>query len=138
MIKNIKHQFMAYRNGIIADALRKVGMPYDIIFGLQLPQLSAIARELGTSMELATQLWDDKKVRESRLLACYLFPKESVNEDKAIELAESVQTKEEADILCFRLLRYLPFAETLSLQLTAYEDPLVSYCGEALRRNLDS
>lgn len=138
MIKNIKHQFMAYRNGIISDTLRKAGMPYPIIFGLQLPQLSAIAREYEPSLELATELWNDKNVRESRLLACYLFPVEDVSEDHAMSLAESLQTKEEADILCFRLLRRLPFAETLSLKLTASDNPLVSYCGEALRRNLDS
>lgn len=129
---------MTYRNGIISDTLRKAGMPYSIIFGLQLPQLAAIAREYEPSLELAAELWNDENVRESRLLACYLFPVESITEENAITLAESLLTKEEADILCFRLLRRLPFAETLSLKLTASEKPLVSYCGEALRRNLDS
>lgn len=129
---------MTYRNGIIADALRKAGMTYDIIFGLQLPQLAGIARDIEPSMDLAMQLWNDRKIRESRLLACYLFPAKEMTESMALELAESVQTKEEADILCFRLLRRLPFAETLSLKLTASEDALVSYCGEALRRNLDA
>lgn len=138
MIKQIKHLFMTYRNGIIADTLRNAGMPYEIIFGLQLPQLTAIAHEFEPSMDLSMQLWADRKVRESRLLACYLFPIDEMNESKALELGESVQTKEEADILCFRLLRRLPFAETLSLKLTAHDTPLVSYCGEALRRNLDS
>ena len=138
MLKQIKYFFMTYRNGIVTDTLRKAGMPYGIIFGLQLPQLSAIARDLTPSMELARQLWEDKNVRESRLLACYLFPANEITEDAAMELAESLQTKEEADILCFRLLRRLPFAETLSLRLTAHDLPIVSYCGEALRRNLDA
>lgn len=128
---------MTYRNGIISDTLRKAGMPYEIIFGLQLPQLAGIARDIEPSMDLAMQLWDDKKVRESRLLACHLFPADKMTESMVLELAGSVQTKEEADIMCFRLLRRLPFAETLSLKLTASEDALVSYCGEALRRNLD-
>ena len=129
---------MTYRNGIIADTLRKAGMPHSIIFGLQLPQISAIAREYAPSMELATELWEDKNVRESRLLACYLFPADFMTEEKCLELAESIQTKEEADILCFRLMRRVPFAETLSLKLTANDTPLISYCGEALRRNLDA
>ena len=71
-IKQIKHNFMAYRNGIVSDTLRKAGMPYNIIFGLQLPQIAAIAREYGASDELADSLWKDSGVRESRLLACYL------------------------------------------------------------------
>lgn len=138
MLKQIKHLFMTYRNGIVADTLRKAGMPYSIIFGLLLPQISAIAREFEPSMDLAMQLWRDSNVRESRLLACYLFPSDEITESKALELAKSLQTKEEADILCFRLLRRLHFAETLSLKLTSAESPLTSYCGEALRRNLDS
>lgn len=138
MLKKIKHQFITYRNGIVADTLRKAGMNYNIIFGLQLPQLAAIAREYEPSMELAMQLWDDKNVRESRLLACYLFPAKEMTEQHSLEIAESVQTKEEADILCFRLLRRLPFAEKLASILKTSASPLSAYCGDALIRNLDS
>lgn len=138
VIKNIKHQFMAFRNGIVADTLRNAGMPYKIIFGLQLPQLKEIADTLPKDMELAKNIWDDKNVRESRLLACYLFPKDMINEKIAMELAESVQTTEEADILCFRLLRYLPFAKKLVDQLIDSQENNVAYCGKALLRNLDA
>lgn len=137
-MKEIKHQFMAYRNGIVSDTLRKAGMPYDVIFGLQLPQLSAIARNYGKDATLADALWADSKVRESRILACYIFPAETMTEERALGLAESVLTHEEADILCFRLLRYLPFADRLALTLAAADGPLARYCGEALRRNLDA
>lgn len=131
-VKEIKHQFMVFRNGIVADTLRQAGMPYNIIFGLQLPQLSQIARSLTPSLQLAEELWADRKVRESRLLACYLFPKEEVTEELALRLAADTQTTEEADILCFRLLRYLPFAESLVEKIGN------NYCAIALRRNLDA
>ncbi len=137
-IKEIKHQFMAFRNGIVADTLRQAGMPYSIIFGLQLPQIGSIARQYTPSDDLAQDLWDDKNVRESRLLACYLFPKEETSKEKALILAESVQTQEEADILCFRLLRYLPFAQDLAENLKSSEKSLPAYCGIALQRNLDA
>ncbi|MBD5356000.1 MAG: hypothetical protein HDR88_03205 [Bacteroides sp.] len=138
-IKKIKHLFMAYRNGIVADTLRKAGINYSIIFGLQLPQLSMIAREFEPDMNLAMQLWNDKNIRESRLLACYLFPAEELTEQQCIDLAESLQTKEEADILCFRLLRRLPFADKLADRLIMESaSPLFAYCGEALIRNLEA
>lgn len=137
-IKRVKHEFMAFRNGIVSDTLRKAGMPYSVIFGLQLPQLAQIARETGKSETVADYLWNDKNVRESRLLACYLFPQETITEEKAYKLATEIQTKEEADILCFRLLRRLPFAPALALRLSAEEAPLPLYCAEALRRNLDA
>ena len=138
-IKQIKHQFMVYRNGIVADTLRDAGMPYHVIFGLQLPQLAQIARSVAPSLSLANDLWADDKVRESRLLACYLFPKESITLEQALALARSVQTVEEADIICFRLLRYLPFAEQLVAEIPVGTDnPSVKYCATALRRNLDA
>lgn len=137
-IKDIKHSFMAFRNGIISDTLRKAGMTYKIIFGLQLPQISEIARRYEKNLELAEALWLDSGVRESRLLACYLFPIPEINEEKAFELATSVQTVEEADILSFRLLRNLQFANSLVQKLSSEESPLITYCGKALRRNLDA
>ncbi len=141
-MRAIKHQFMVYRNGIVAEALRNSGMPYHVIFGLQLPQLAQIARSLNQDKVIAQQLWNDKNVRESRLLACYLFPKDCITLNEAVELARSVQTTEEADILCFRLLRYLPFAEALVdvIKSTNGEEnkSLISYCATALRRNIDA
>lgn len=121
---------MTYRNGVIADTLKKAGMPYSLIFGLQLPQLSAIARAVPHSEELADRLWSDKNVRESRLLACYIYPAESLPMEKAIKLASETLTKEETDILCFRLLRNLPYATELLNNLTGYP-------AEALARNLE-
>lgn len=136
-LQAIKHDFMAYRNGIVADALRKGGMPYGVIFGLQLPQLSEIARQHTKSVELARQLWNDRNVRESRLLAAWLYPVEELTLDQAIEMAENLLTREEADILAFRLLRNCSFAPELAGRLSASADQLTAYAGEALRRNLD-
>lgn len=138
IIKDIKHQFMVFRNGIVADTLRNAGMDYHIIFGLQLPQLSGIARTVTPDLSVAQELWNDRNVRESRLLACYLFPKEKVSEELALKLGESVQTFEEADILCFRLLRYLPFADSLTKKLAVSDNRYVGYCAQALQRNIDA
>ena len=134
-MKEAKHLFMTFRNGIVAETLRNAGMPYKIIFGLQIPQISETARTLRENFNpeeiaaLASELWADRTVRESRLLACYLFPAETISMDDASSLAGDLQTNEEADILCFRLLRNLPFASSLA-------ESLPGYCGIALRRNL--
>ncbi|MDE7412295.1 MAG: DNA alkylation repair protein [Muribaculaceae bacterium] len=122
-IARIKKQFFTFRNGILADTLRKQGC-YEIVFGLQVPQIAEIARQHIPSMELADRLWSDRKVRESRLLATYLFPPEEVSEEKAVSLAEDVATVEEADMLAFRLLKRLPFRDRL-LE-TIKENPGVS------------
>lgn len=119
MLNDIKKSFFAFRNGIIADTLRKAGMPYKVIFGLQIPQIAEIARSQSPSLSIAEQLWNDRDVRESRILATYLFPLDKINMEKAMELARDVQTQEEADMLAFRLFKRLTFADTL---LSAMED----------------
>lgn len=73
-LQSIKKDFFVFRNGIVADTLRKAGMPHKVIFGLQIPQIAAIAKDLTPSSELAEALWNDSEVRESRILATYLFP----------------------------------------------------------------
>lgn len=129
---------MIFRNGIVSDTLRKAGMPYSIIFGLQLPQIAQIASSVSKSAILADSLWEEKGIRESRLLACHIYPCQEINFEKALALASDVQTQEEADILCFRLLRQLEFAEKLANTLLAHRTPITVYCGHALMRNIKS
>lgn len=113
-LKTIKKQFLTFRNGIVADTLRNAGMGcYHIIFGLNLPQLTQVASSQKSSLPLALALWADKGVRESRLLATYLFPREEVDMQLALRLMGEVQTQEEADMLAFRLLRHLPILPAL-------------------------
>ncbi|MBD5204587.1 MAG: hypothetical protein HDS82_06965 [Bacteroidales bacterium] len=135
-MQEIKHRFFAMRNGIVADALRKGGLPHSVIFGLQLPQLSEIARSLEKDAELSRTLWADSGVRESRLLACYLMPVDTLSAEEAQRMGESVATREESDILAFRLLRYHPEAERLAAAFEKSENPATVYLSEALRRNL--
>lgn len=135
MIQSIKKEFFAFRNGIIADALRKAGMPYKTIFGLQIPQLAQIARSYKPSMEIADELWNDKDVRESRLLATYLFPIDQISEEKALELMRYAQTPEESDMLAFRLLKRLPYASEL-LDVARSDTSIPTFAVESLKRHL--
>ena len=130
-LQEIHQRFFGFRNGIVAKAFHDTGHGHNRVFGLQLPQIAAIAREIGYDNDMGRQLWEEKDCRESRLLSCYLFDPSSLSLNDALNMAEDVQTREEADILAWRLLRLLPFAKTLPDQLTGY-------IREALLRNLES
>lgn len=136
VISDIKKSFFALRNGILADTLRKAGMSYKVIFGLQIPQIAEIARGLSQSAELAGSLWEDRGVRESRLLACYLFPPEETDMEKALALAADIQTPEEADMLAFRLFKKLPFAGELLDEMERTQEVPRS-AAVSLRRHLE-
>lgn len=138
----IRREFYALRNGILADTLRKAGMNLKYIFGLQLPQIKTIADrfrsdDAGENAALARNLWTDKDCRESRLLACHLMPPSEITREEAEAWTHGITTREEADILAFRLIRHLGYAGELSEKLEKSDDNLLNYEAVAIRRFID-
>ncbi|MDE7409171.1 MAG: DNA alkylation repair protein [Muribaculaceae bacterium] len=141
ILPQIRKEFYALRNGMIADTLRKGGLEQKYIFGLQLPQIKELAErfrpdETDKSADLGRMLWEDRECREARLLACHLMPPAAMTATEAMEWADGAATREEADILAFRLLRYLTFANDIATALSMSTDPLKNYTATAIRRFL--
>lgn len=118
-MQRLKRSLYAMRNGVVADSLRKAGCPHRIVFGLNLPQLNEIASQYGPDEALAEELWKDTALRESALLAPMLYPLDKLTFDHAWRLAVGTMWHEDADILCFKLLRHAPFASELAEKLAA-------------------
>lgn len=136
IIKEIKTQFFALRNGEIADRLRKAGSPYRIIFGLLVPQIQEVALSQEYSRELAQFLWDNVSTRESRLLATMVFPKDEFTMEDALKWLETVDTEELVDMFCFQLVRNVEGAESLVAKFIDNEKPLLKYFALRLSMNL--
>ena len=132
-LREVKHRFFTFRNGALADMLRKqCQIPHRMVFGLNLPQIKAIAAEAGKDAELAEVLWADADCRESRLLAPMLCEPSA----EALKWLTEMQTVEEADIVCHALLRHCPGALNAALCATEHEEPMVRYCALRLLMNL--
>lgn len=112
-MQQAKRMMFAMRNGVVADVLRKGGSPFGIIFGINLPQLADIARQIGPDRDLAERLWANTTTRESMLLAPMLVEPDSFGEADASRWLEGVPCNEVADVLCLKLLRCLPCATDL-------------------------
>lgn len=137
IVKNTKQQFFAYRNGIVADYLRKAGDPHKVIFGLNLPQIMQIGAMLGKNKDLATAFWTDENgCRESRLLAPMLMPGEEFTIDEALQWCQSVECIEVADVLCHRLLRNTSYANQLAQNLMTSSNVMMQYLALRLWANL--
>lgn len=138
--QGIRRQFFALRNGLLADTLRKGGMDQKYIFGLQLPQikeLSARVREAVGESDIMTtvrDLWADRECREARLLAIHLMDSSKTDMEEALSMAANIRTREEADILAFRLVRFLPEAAEIANRLDRQDSPLLQYAAVAIRR----
>lgn len=141
--QDIRKEFFAYRNGIVADKLRRAGDPHPMIMGCLLADVMDIAKRFIASVQdeqqlqtLAQELWDDTNSRECRLAAPMLYPAELMSQDKATEWCMSIESVEIADNLCHKLLRHLANADTLSRRLIKHEQTLVKYTGYRLLLNL--
>ena len=141
--REIRKEFFAYRNGIVADTLRKAGDPHTIVMGCLLADIMDITARTREAVNdesqlqaLAQELWDDINSRECRLAAPMLYPAPLMTLDKALDWCQSVETTEIADNLCHKLLRHLSDADALFRQLIAEDRPLVKYTGYRLLLNL--
>lgn len=135
-MQEIKRRLYAMRNGIVADTIRKGGLPYKMVFGLNLPQIAEIAADIEPSQALAEEFWADARTRESMLLAPMIYPREAMTRERALEMLHEALTIEVADILCHRLLRHLPFAMDVAVEAVTSPDEMVRYGGFRLMYNL--
>ena len=135
-LKQTRKTFFAYRNGIVADTLRRNGDPHELIMGCQLTDVMTIAQNLGTNAELAEAFWSDRKHRECRMIAPMLYPATSMTMKTAMTWALDVESNEIADILCHQLLRRLDYAQAMVRELLKHEKQQVRYTAFRLLLNI--
>ncbi len=148
-MQRVKRRFFAMRNGDLAAQMAALGAAYQINFGLNLPQISEIARDFlpgGTEApatgegfdyaDFARRLRANTSTRESMLIAPMLFPVESLDAEEAVAWAREVPTAEVADILCMKLLRRYAGAREIVMTLAQEDMPLRRYTAMRLLLNL--
>lgn len=141
--REIRKEFFAFRNGIVADKLRKAGDSHTMIMGCLLSDVVQITNRMRDAVAddeslaaLAQQLWDDTASRECRLAAPMLYPASMMTRDMAMQWCRSVENVEIADNLCHKLLRHIADADDIFLWLTEQDTPLAKYTGYRLLLNL--
>ena len=69
----IKKALRAAMNGVLSAKMREAGMPYKLVFGVELPRLLEISKEFAPDLKLALELWNEN-IRECKILAVLLLP----------------------------------------------------------------
>ena len=139
LYQQIKKDFFSLRNGIVAEILRKVDKSHQFIYGLTVPEFISLSKKYPKDMILGLKLWNDKKTRESRLFSLYLIPVTQLEKNKVIEMIKDVSTREEAEMLAFKILRYLPYAKELleEMSIVAELSSESHHCINMLEKNLN-
>jgi len=135
MLNEIKKELRASMNGILSARMREAGMPFRLIFGVELPRLRSIADEFPQDAELANQLWS-QNIRETKLLAIMLMPPVAFTPEQANLWAETMVTAEEAQVLAMMLLPKTNHAKDTSIAWLRQGNPLPSVCACLCLRHL--
>lgn len=135
IIKEIKTQLRLSMNGIVSTHQRRQGLDYKINFGVEIPRLKEIAARYTKNETLAEHLWTEN-IRESKLLAIYLYPQEKFGPEVANRWLAECRFTETADHLCRSLLIHLPEAPSFALHQIESEDVMRKYCGYSILSNL--
>lgn len=136
LMQSVKRDMFAMRNGAVADRIRRLGNPYRIIFGLNLPQISEIAARYAGDTVLAEQLWANTSTRESMLMAPMIYPAEKMTEETAMRWIGEIPSAETADVLCLKLLKKLAFVPEIIGRLAASARDMNRYVALRLAFNL--
>lgn len=135
MVNDIKKELRAAMNGILSRRMREAGMPFHLIFGVELPRLQSIAREFPSDASLALKLWQ-QNIRETRLLAIMLMPPEAFAAETADVWASSFATAEEAQVMAMTLLPRTNHAKATCIAWLKEGKPLPSVCACLCLRHL--
>ena len=132
---DIMKELRASMNGILSARMREAGMPFHLIFGVELPRLQNIAEEFPKDADLANRLWNEN-IRETRLLAIMLMPPEAFSVETANNRAETMVTAEEAQVLAMLLLPKVARAKETCLEWLIGGKSLPSTCACLCLRHL--
>ncbi len=134
-IRDIKQQFRKAMNGIVAGSMREKGIEYRVNFGLTLPLVKRIAASYTPDKILAERLWNEQ-VRESKMLATWLYPAEEMTYESAYSWVGQIPYNEIADVCCMNLFCKLTYAGKLANECTASDSEIVKYTGYQLWNRL--
>ena len=133
--RDIKKELRASMNGILSARMREAGMPFKLIFGVELPRLQSIAAEFHKDKDLANHLWQ-QDIRETKLLAIMLVPPEAFTFEAASNWAETMKTAEEAQVMAMMLLSKTNVAKEVCLKWLKGGKALLSTCACLCLRHL--
>jgi len=127
VITNIKKDLRASMNGVASAAMRQTA-DYRVNFGVELPRLQQIAADYPIDRELAQALWHEG-VRECRILATMLMPKDVFDEELCDIWVSEIKTAEIGQIFALNLMRDMPYASQKAFEWISRDNTMLQMIG---------
>lgn len=127
-VRHIKRSLRGVMNGPVSASMREKGLTYKVNFGVELPRLQQMSKEMPHTYELAARLWKED-IRECRLLAGMLMPAADFQADMAEVWVEQMRFAEEAECSVMHLFCHTDWASQKAFEWIAAEEPMKQLCG---------
>ncbi|MGQ4914594.1 MAG: DNA alkylation repair protein [Candidatus Asgardarchaeia archaeon] len=134
-INEILNKLKTLANSKAIEGMAKYGITPSKAYGVSIPNLRKIAKEIGIDHELAQQLWK-LGIRETRILATLIDDPKKVTEEQMNEWANDFDYWEICDQCCMNLFVNTDFAYKKAIEWSSSEKEFVKRAGFALMASL--
>ncbi len=131
ILRAIRSDLRMSMNGVVSASMRTKGIGYRMNFGVDVPRLQQIAAGYVPDKDLAETMWKDD-VRELKILATMLYPKDSFTKEDARRWVEGTANQEIREQACRNLFQELPFAGELVPEWIANDNESIRTTGHWL------
>ncbi|MHB0874649.1 MAG: DNA alkylation repair protein [Anaerolineae bacterium] len=128
-------RLQALADPVSLAGMARYGLGTDNAYGVRMPDLRALAKEIGRDHDLAERLWT-MGVRETRLIATLIADPKRVDEDLMERWVADFADWEVCDQCCMNLFEHTPFAYAKAFEWSAREAEYVKRAGFVLMARL--
>lgn len=128
--KNIE-KLKSFSNPKAIEGMARYGITPKKTYGVSIPNLRKIAKEIGVNHELAKKLWE-MDIRETRILASMIDDPELVTEEQMKRWVKEFEYWEICDQVCQNLFTYTKFAYQKAIEWSGRNEEFVKRAGFAL------
>ena len=132
---NILERLKSLSNPQAVEGMAKYGITPESAYGVSIPNLRKIAKEVGLNHHLAQQLWESE-IRETRILASMVADPNMVTEEQMERWVKDFGYWEICDQCCMNLFEKTKFAYQKCIEWCSREEEFVKRAGFVLMARL--
>jgi len=130
-IKETLDKLKSLYNPKAVEGMAKFGITPKKAYGVSIPILRKMAKEIGKNHQFALQLWEIA-IRETRILASMIDEPDLVTEDQMEKWVKDFDCWEVCDQVCQNLFTYTKFAYKKAVEWSKRDEEFVKRAGFAL------
>lgn len=135
MIQSILDRLQSMANPEALNGMRRYGITTEKRLGISIPNLRALAKEIGKNHDLALQLWE-KEIDEARILSSMIDEIDQISEEQMDQWVKDFNSWDVCDQVCQNLFDKTAMAKQKALEWSNSDEEFVKRAGFVLMARL--